>query len=120
MLNYISDSNDNELSGFLSKAKDNASIRTIETQMLDGSFTIQTIGSSVSKVSVEFYCCTATRRELQACISTCQPIKVYWLDRVWTGLISGGKLDWERFSRYETKIQEKLAFEVLVTEEAAR
>src|SRR5674476_728326 len=98
MLNFISNINDNGYSGFLTKAKDNASIRTIETQMLDGTFTVQTIGSSATKVSVEFYCSTATRRELQTCINTCQPIKVYWLDRVWTGLISGGKLDWERFS----------------------
>ena len=120
MNNYLTDIDDQVLPGFLAKAKANASNRTIETQMLDGSFTVQTIGNSATKVSVEFYCSTATRRELQTCISICQSIKVYWLDRVWTGLISTGKLDWERFSKNTTKVQEKLAFEVLVTEEAAR
>lgn len=120
MTNFLSDWNDTVIAGILAKASDNTSIRTIETQMLDGSFTIQTIGNTATKVLVEFYCSTAVRRALEMLAFSGQLIKVYWRDRIWTGLISGGEIKWESWSRNTEKVKEKLQFEVLVMEEAIR
>jgi hypothetical protein len=120
MTNYLSDLNGNPYPGILAKAKDNATIRTIETQMLDGSYTVQTIGSPSTQVQIEFYSSTATRRLLQICLKTGQPIKVCWRDRIWTGIISGGELNSSVWSRNEVALAEKLIFSVLMTAEDVR
>lgn len=120
MFNYISDLNDVVFVGIIAKAKESAAIRTIETQMLDGSYTIQMIGRSSTKVSIEFYCSTLIRRSLESHAFSGQPIKVNWHDRIWTGFISSGEIKWETWSRNQVKVQEKLLFDVLVTEEAFR
>ena len=120
MANYLSDYNGVVFSGILAKAQESAAIRTIETQMLDGSYTIQTVGSNSKKVSVEFYSSTAVRRTLETFAFSGQAIKVYLRDRIWTGFISGGEIKWESWSKNHAKVQEKLVFEILVTGEASR
>lgn len=120
MANYITDFAGNALTGFLAKANANAEIRTIETQMLDGSFTVQTIGNSATRIAVEFVCSRSTRRLLEDCTFSGEPIKVFWQDRIWTGLIAGGAIKWEVWSYTHSVYQEKLDFELLVLEEAER
>lgn len=120
MTNYMSDFYGVVFTGILAKAQLLTSIRTIETQMLDGSFTIQTVGNTAKRIDVEFYCSTASRRLLETFAFSGQAIKVYWRDRVWTGFISGGEIKWESWSKNHAKIQEKLVFQLLVTQEASR
>ncbi len=118
MANYLTDNSDVLIQGKLAKAKDNSAQRVIETEMLDGSFTVQTIGSPATRVEVEHYCSTATRRTLQSTAATGTPIKVYWRDKIYTGLISGGKIAWEQWSRIKTDYGDKVSFVLLVTAEA--
>jgi len=119
-MDFISDTNGAVFSGILASAKASSSVRLIETRMLDGSFTVQTIGSAATWVSVEFYCSTETRRLLQLFAHSGQPVRVGYRDRIWTGLIRGGEIQWERWTRNHRELQEKLRFEVLVTEEAVQ
>ena len=120
MANYLTDDKNNTFAGILASAADNASVRMIETQMLDGSFTVQTIGCSATRVAIEFYCSTPTRRDLENCVNIGQPIKILWRDRIWTGLIADGGIKWQPVSRTQTRIQEKLQFEILVMEAMTR
>lgn len=120
MRNFLTNLTNEIFNGILASAKASAAIRTIETQMLDGSYTIQTIGNPATKVYIEFYCSTSIRRTLESYAFSGQPIKVQWRDRIWTGLINGGEIKWENWSRNQVKVQEKLLFDVLVLEEAFR
>jgi len=118
MANYLTDNDNVLIQGKLAKAKDNAAQRVIETELLDGSFIVQTIGSPATKVEVDHYCSTATRRILQSTAATGEPIKVYWRDKIYTGFISGGAIQWEQWSRIKTDYADKVSFVMLVTAEA--
>jgi hypothetical protein len=118
MENKLTNSSNVLIAGILAKAKSNAGQRVIETEMLDGSFTVQTIGSSATRIEVEHYCSTATRRILQSTAAAGEPVKVYWRDKVYTGLISGGTISWEQWSRIKTNYADKVTFVLLVTAEA--
>jgi len=111
MSNYLADNSDVAYEGILAKARDNATTRVIETQLLDGSYTVQTIGSAATKVSIEFHCSLTVRRLIEACASSATPIKAYAKDKVFTGLISGGAIK----SDLTTAASWKLTFDLLVT-----
>lgn len=111
-MNYLADLDSVAFEGILAKARDNQQTRVIETQMLDGTFNIQTIGSAATRVAVEFYCSLAVRRVLEACASSATPLKCYATGTVWTGLISGGEIKADYFSPDLWK----LAFDLLVLE----
>lgn len=108
---YLADNSDVAYDGILAKARDNASSRVIETQLLDGSYTVQTIGSAATKVSIEFHCTLAVRRLIEVCASSATPIKAYAKDKIWSGLISGGAIK----SDLSGADSWKLSFDLLVT-----
>jgi len=115
MDNYLADYNGTTYGGILAAATEKNTARVIETQMLDGSFTVQTIGSPSPKLDVEYYGSTATRRLLETATAESAPVVVYWKDKVYTGLISGGQIAYERWSRNKTELAEKVTFTLLVT-----
>lgn len=115
MDNYLADSNSATYGGILASAKEQSSARVIETQMLDGSFSVQTIGDPAVKLNVEYYGSIATRRLIETATAASAPIIVYWKDKVYTGLISGGQIAVERWSRNRTDLAEKISFTLLVT-----
>lgn len=112
MSNYLANTSDVAYEGILAKARDNANTKVIETRLLDGSHTVQTIGSAATKVSIEFHCSLAVRRLIEACASSATPLKAYGTDKVFTGIISGGEIK----SDYSTPSTWKLTFDLLVTE----
>ena len=103
MSNYLAQYSDTEIEGHLTKARDNSTVRTIEKQLLDGTYVIQTVGSAATEVEVEFYCELAARRELQGYANIAALIKVHWEDRSFTGHIRGGKIEWDLFGVDEFK-----------------
>jgi len=105
-----------EYDGILSKAVDNETTQKIETIMLDGSVSIQVIGSPITSVDVEYYCKRQTRRQLQACAATGAPVVVLHRDKIWTGVISGNVI----VEPYISTTDERLAFTILVSEENSR
>lgn len=116
MANYLADISDVQLSGILAYVRDKKSQRTIETQMLDGTYSVQSIGVATIRIEVEHYCSVAVRRSLETKRDEAEPILVYWKDRKYTGLISGD-IAHERWSRNKTDLAEKLTFTLLVTGE---
>lgn len=116
-MKYLADNTDAQLGGILAYVRDNKSQRVIETELLDGSFTVQTIGTSSMRLEIEHYCSLAVRRSLETKRDAAEPIKIYWKDKVYTGLISGA-VNHETWSRNKTDLAEKLTFTVLVTAEA--
>ena len=114
-MNYLADSTDTTYGGILGSAKEKTIARAIETQMLDGSYVVQTVGDPSVKVDVIYYGSIATRRLLETAANESDVIYVYWKDRKYTGIISGGKLVHERWSRNNADLAEKVTFTLLVT-----
>lgn len=113
MSNILTQYDDTEIEGILTKARDNSTTRVIERQLLDGSFAVQTVGDPATEVEVEFFCELAARRELQGYANTAALIKVCWEDKIYTGHIRGGRIEWEPFGVDEYKTN----FVLLVYEE---
>lgn len=116
MVNYLADSASVAYGGVLSSAKEETTARVIETQMLDGSFTVQTIGDPAVRVNVEYYGSIADRRLLEVAAAESSTLEVYWKDRVYTGIVSGGQITYERWSRNVVSRAEKVTFTLLVVE----
>lgn len=119
-MNYLATLAEAPYSGTLFNVEDSQSVRSIETQLLNGQFTVQTIGTASKRLSITFYCSSSTRRQIEQAQAESAYIKVYWCDRVWTGLISAKDLTIEKWSRNITDLEEQVKFEVLVTEEGTR
>lgn len=115
-MNYLADSDNATYGGILASAKPIKQARVIETQMLDGSWSVQTIGAATQKVSVDYYGSTATRRLLETAAEIQAPIYVYWKDKIYRGLISGGRVDWQRWSRNKVELAERITFTLLALE----
>ena len=120
MVNYLADSNSVAYSGVLASAKETTLARVIETEMLDGSFTVQTIGDPSVRVNIEYYGSIADRRLLEAAAAAAEMLEVYWKDRVYTGIISGGQVTHEPWNRSVVTRAEKVAFTLLAIEVAVR
>lgn len=118
-MNYLATLTDS-YTGILSNVEDSQSVRSIETQLLSGGYTVQTIGSATKRLNVTFYCSRSTRRQIEQAQAESAYIKIYWRDRVWTGLISSKELSVTRWSRKRVDLEEQIQFEVLVTEEGTR
>ena len=110
MDNYLATINDVLFDGTLTKARDNSTVRQIESVMLDGSVSIQVIGAAATKISVEFYCSVDIRRSLQASANSAAPLKIAWEDKIWTGIISGSIT----IEKIAGQFLEKLNFDVVV------
>jgi len=119
MDNYLADINGTTYGGILSAVESEQTTRVIETQLLDGTWNVQTIGSPSTKINVTYYGSIATRRTLEAARAAATPIKVYWKDRVYTGIISG-EVGHERWSRNRAALAEKMTMQLLITAEVAR
>ena len=119
MLNYLANSSGTSYGGSLSKLRDVKAPRTIETQFLDGSFNLQTIGTTPRRLTLEYIGSHETRLALEALAEAAGEVKAYWRDTVYTGNIVT-QITWDRYSRDRTEYAEIMTFQVLVTAEAAR
>ena len=115
-MDYLTDINGNVIDGILAEFVDNESVVMIETRMLDGSYTIQAIGGPAPSADAVFWTSKALRRLLQAKHAAGEPIKAYWRDEVYTGLISGNSIVWTEGLLGITRLAEKVSFRMLVTE----
>jgi len=97
------------IDGILTRAGDIKSTIQIENRLLDGSYSIQTIGGPSLDIGVEFYCENAARQELQDYANAGTPIKIVYDDDEWTGIIRTGILPYE----YILPCKYKLTFTVL-------
>ena len=80
--------------GILMNAGREDSIITIENRLLDGSYSIQTIGESSSEVAIEFICEREALEVLQLSAIEKTPINVIYNDDNWTGIIRGNSLSY--------------------------
>lgn len=119
-MNYLESNTGTTYSGILSNVEEQRSVRAIETQTLGGSYTVQTIGQPAKKLSVKVYCARSVRRALETIQGQNGYIKIYWRDRLWTGLITADRFDIKRWSKKKINIEEEVNFSVLVVEEAVR
>lgn len=113
MSNYLATFEDITIVGTLTKARDRSKNRVIQQQFLDGTYNVQTIGSAAKRIEVEFYCSTAVRRQIEDAASDADLIKVYWEDKIWTGNINKGEVDWKYFGTDEVVVN----FDLLVYSE---
>lgn len=117
MEDYIANISGVTYLGHLAKAEEKPVPFQLETRMLDGSVSVQTLGNPVIEVEVEYYCPRLTRRLLQDCASTGGQLVVYFEDRAWTGVISSGSFKSEVYMR---DMLDKVTFTLLTLEEAER
>jgi hypothetical protein len=117
--NYLADENAISYGGVLNTVFDNRANRTVETQFLDGSFNIQTIGTAPRRLQVQYTGSHATRLLLEALADEGGILKVYWKDTIYTGIISGS-VSWTRHSRDRAEFAEQVTFQVLVSAEASQ
>lgn len=114
MADQITDYDDIPLVGTLTKARDNSIPRTIENQLLDGTFNVQTVGTEATEVDVEFVCEEDVRRDLEDYAAESALLKVTRNTKRWTGHIKGGKINWDWFSYDEQTVKFTL---LVLTEE---
>ena len=119
-MNYIATLAESVYTGTLFDVEDSQSVRSIQTQLLNGQHTVQTIGSAAKRLNVTFYCSRSTRRQIEQVQAESAYIKIYWMNRVWTGLISSKGFKIAKWSRNIVDAEEQIQFEVLVTEEGTR
>ena len=115
-MNYLTDQNDVLIPGLLAQLKDTQEIRTIETQMLDGSFSIQTIGRPSTQAEIDFYCSMQTRRSLQDILQAGSLIKAVWRGQTYAGYLSGKSIKWEKYWPNRSDRQEKLSLIMQIPE----
>ena len=115
-MDYLTDINGNVIDGILAEFVDNDSVIQIETRMLDGSYTVQSIGGPATTADVVFWTSNALRRSLQAKHAAGAQIKAYWRGQVYTGLISGNSIVWQEGLLGIDRLAEKVSFRLLVTE----
>lgn len=119
MSNYLANSSDVSYGGVLNTVLDARLNRTVETQFLDGSFNVQTIGTAPRRLQVQYTGSHATRLALETLADAGGTIKVYWKDTIYTGIISGS-VTWTRHSRDRAEFAEVVTFQVLVSAEASQ
>lgn len=117
MSNYIANESGTSYGGVLSVVIDSKQVRTIETQFLNGSFNVQTIGTHPRRLAVDYYGSHATRLLLEALADEAGVILVYWKSRIYTGTVSSA-IQWSRHSRDRADLAERMQFQVLVSAEA--
>jgi hypothetical protein len=121
MNRYIT-TNDNVLIACeLKSARENTHTRKIETELLDGSYLVQTVGTASILLNVELLCGKAQRRHLQQISNVAGLIKVYYDDRCWVGhirtgnFVEGNTFVWTPVSPN----MESVTFTMMVVEEIA-
>ena len=119
MSNYLANGSGVSYGGVLNTVLDARVNRTVETQFLDGAFNVQTIGTAPRRLQVQYTGSHATRLALETLAAAGSPIKVYWRDTIYTGIISGS-IQWARHSRDRAEFAEIVTFQVLVSAEASQ
>jgi len=115
-MNYIADKLDTPITGILASVKDHTKGQIIETELLDGTYIIQSVGNPQTTLEVIFYCSSAVRRQLELSASIGEPIYIYWKGSQYRGLIEKGEISWERWSRNKSGLAEELTFSLRVWE----
>lgn len=93
MSNYLADINGNRLSACALTVRPKAATRKIITQMLDGSHTVQQIGTAATSLKVTAV--VRDKAELDTICATCAPIRVAHYGKTYTGIIADEAIDWE-------------------------
>lgn len=115
-MDYMTDINGTVMDGILAECSDNESVIQIDTRMLDGSYTVQSIGGPAPTADVVFWTSTVLRRSLQAKHAAGEPVKAFWRGQVFTGLISSNSIVWVEGLLGIPRLAEKVSFRMLVTE----
>ena len=111
MSNYITTLTGTRIEGKALTVRPNENTIKIVTRMLDGSHSVQQIGSAANKLQVTFS--VADKTTMNSICSTCEPIKIYHFQKVYTGIISSQDIAWSPLIPSDARYQG--TFEVVVT-----
>lgn len=95
MAKELRDYADSPIQGILIRAGSVDSVITIENRLLDGSFSVQTIGNASKEINIEFICERAALETLKLSTITKAPIRIIYDSDDWTGIIRGESLTYD-------------------------
>ncbi len=95
-MNYIADQSGNKLAYRGLSVLPVSDTLKIKTRMNDGSYTVQQIGSAAKMLTVSFI--VTDTAAMDAVCESCEPIMVYTLDKIYTGIISSTAIIWIRIA----------------------
>lgn len=119
-MNYLALQNNDLIPGLLATVEEFREVRAIETKMLDGSYTVQTIGSPAKRLDIAFYCARDTRRLIETLQAENGYLRVFWRDREYTVILTADDLIHKRWSKRRPDLEEKVSFGALVVSEVVR
>jgi hypothetical protein len=113
---YITDLSGNRLAYRGLTVIDNNETLKIKTKMLDGSWSIQQIGSAAKTLTVSVI--VQDTSELDDICESCESIKIYHTRKIYTGIISSESISWVKLAPGIDK--RRGTFELTVSEEETR
>ena len=116
MSNYIERLTGTRIQGKGLTVRPNSDTIKISTRLLDGTYTVQQIGSAATKLQISIS--VAEKAVLNDICSTCEPIKVYHFGKIYTGYISSQAINWSPLIPGDLVYQG--TFEIVVTGEEDR
>ena len=86
MANYITDLNNIRISCRGLQVRPNRDSMKVVTRMLDGQYSVQQVGSQATTLAVTLS--VQDKTEMDDICATCEPIKIYHYDKIYTGIIT--------------------------------